>query len=562
MKKIDIGFSIDFEKFIQTRALVQANSGGGKSYLLRKLIEQIHGHAPYIMLDLEGEFTTIREKYDVIVFGKGHDIPINIQYAEKLARYLLELSASAIIDLSELKHHERILFVKRFLESMIDAPKSLWHPTVVLLDEAHQFCPEDGKAESMNAVIDLCTRGRKRGYCAVLATQRLSKLNKDAAAELNNKIIGRTTLDVDVKRTCSELGMNLQEGKQRLRQLDEGEFYVFGPAIANEVTKQKVSLVKTTHMKTGMKFSTVTPPSKALQKIIGRIAEIPVEAETEKDTLQALKDKIRVLETSKKQLPGPAIDHSLIVGLKNRLSQYEALIKGQAPQLQKTVLALKSISTSAEDGYAALVKLIEEGKIKSPNRLPIVSPTMEKISDKRPLIPTITYKSKVKSPAISMEEYSLNAEDMKLGKCETAMLTVLAQTGKPCNATFMAIRSGYSLSGNFKNRMGKLKSWGFIEGRGEMTITKEGLTALGDYTPLPNPGIELQQYWIKELGKCEGMILSYLIDIYPNTATKEVIAANTGYEVSGNFKNRFGKLKTLQLIEGRGEVKASDSLFE
>lgn len=175
MTKIDIGFPIDLEKLIATRALIQANSGGGKSYLIRKLIEQVHGKVPYIVLDLEGEFITIREKYDVIIFGKGHDIPINIQYADKLARYLLELSANAIIDLSELKHHERILFVKRFLESMIAAPRVLWHPTIILLDEAHQFCPEDSKAESSNAVIDLCTRGRKRGYCGILATQRLSK---------------------------------------------------------------------------------------------------------------------------------------------------------------------------------------------------------------------------------------------------------------------------------------------------------------------------------------------------------------------------------------------------
>jgi len=34
----------------------------------------------------------------------------------------------------------------------------------------------------MGPVIDLATRGRKRGYCVVLATQRLPKLAKDAAA--------------------------------------------------------------------------------------------------------------------------------------------------------------------------------------------------------------------------------------------------------------------------------------------------------------------------------------------------------------------------------------------
>lgn len=48
-------------------------------------------------------------------------------------------------------------------------------------------------AESAGAVIDLATRGRKRGQCAVIATQRLSKLHKDAAAEMKNKLIGGTS---------------------------------------------------------------------------------------------------------------------------------------------------------------------------------------------------------------------------------------------------------------------------------------------------------------------------------------------------------------------------------
>jgi hypothetical protein len=41
-----------------------------------------------------------------------------------------------------------------------------------------------GEAESTEAVISLMSQGRKRGYTGIIATQRLSKLHKDAAAEL------------------------------------------------------------------------------------------------------------------------------------------------------------------------------------------------------------------------------------------------------------------------------------------------------------------------------------------------------------------------------------------
>ncbi|KKL76705.1 hypothetical protein LCGC14_2042260, partial [marine sediment metagenome] len=34
---------IDLVKLISTRLLIQANSGGGKSWLIRRLLEQSHG---------------------------------------------------------------------------------------------------------------------------------------------------------------------------------------------------------------------------------------------------------------------------------------------------------------------------------------------------------------------------------------------------------------------------------------------------------------------------------------------------------------------------------------
>ncbi len=99
---------IDLQRLISTRLLIQANSGGGKSWLIRRLLEQTHGKVQQIVIDLEGEFSTLREKYDYLLVGKDGEIPANIQTAELLARKLLILNVSAIIDLSELKHHERI----------------------------------------------------------------------------------------------------------------------------------------------------------------------------------------------------------------------------------------------------------------------------------------------------------------------------------------------------------------------------------------------------------------------------------------------------------------------
>ncbi len=90
---------LDIQRILEGRLLLQANSGGGKSYAVRKLCEITHGKVQQIILDPEGEFATLREKYDYILVGKDGDIPINLRASELLARKLLELGTSAIIDL-------------------------------------------------------------------------------------------------------------------------------------------------------------------------------------------------------------------------------------------------------------------------------------------------------------------------------------------------------------------------------------------------------------------------------------------------------------------------------
>jgi DNA helicase HerA-like ATPase len=221
---------LDLPALVDTRLLIQANSGGGKSWLLRLIAER--AGIQTIVLDNEGEFASLREAVDVLLVGASGELPANPRHAALLARRLLEYKVSAVIDLYELKLTERRRFVKLFLESLIHLPRDLWRPTLVVLDEAHIYCPErgSGEAESTEAVISLMSQGRERGYAGVIATQRISKLHKDAAAEANNVIIGRTWLDADQVRAGDALGLSKAD-RLKLRDVGQGEFYAFGPAL-------------------------------------------------------------------------------------------------------------------------------------------------------------------------------------------------------------------------------------------------------------------------------------------------------------------------------------------
>ena len=206
----------------------------------------------------------------MLLVGAGGVLPANPRQAALLARRLIEYKVSAVIDLYELKLAERRQFVKLFLESLIHLPRELWRPTLVILDEAHIYCPErgSGDAESTEAVISLMSQGRKRGYAGIIATQRLSKLHKDAAAEANNVIIGRTWLDADQARAGDALGLSKSD-RLKLRDLAQGEFYAFGPAFSRPgVVHFRSDRVRTTHPRPGQRHLLTAPaPSQAIRGV-------------------------------------------------------------------------------------------------------------------------------------------------------------------------------------------------------------------------------------------------------------------------------------------------------
>src|SRR3954469_7178270 len=71
---IDIGVTgaqspalIDLEELLATRLLVQGNSGSGKSHLLRRLLEQCAGQVQQVVIDPEGDFVSLAERFGHLV---------------------------------------------------------------------------------------------------------------------------------------------------------------------------------------------------------------------------------------------------------------------------------------------------------------------------------------------------------------------------------------------------------------------------------------------------------------------------------------------------------------
>src|SRR5687768_9982627 len=59
--------TLDLEELLATRLLVQGNSGSGKSHLLRRLLEQSAPWVQQCIIDPEGDFVTLAEKFGHVV---------------------------------------------------------------------------------------------------------------------------------------------------------------------------------------------------------------------------------------------------------------------------------------------------------------------------------------------------------------------------------------------------------------------------------------------------------------------------------------------------------------
>lgn len=558
--KFNIGIDISIELLIKSRLLIQANSGGGKSYAIRKLLEETNGMVQQIVLDLEGEFSSLREKCDFLLFGNDADYPVHIKYADKIAKTLLELNVSAIVDLYELKHHERITFVKRFLDAMINAPKELWHPCLIIIDEAHLFCPEKGQAESMSAVIDICTRGRKRGFCAVLATQRLSKLHKDAAAECNNKLIGRTGLDIDMKRASEELGFTRKEDMLSLRELSAGEFFAFGPAINNQIIKFRVEKVKTTHQESGKKISGVAPPSNKIKEALLKIKDLPEEAEKELRYLADYKKEVNSLRMqlahAKKQSQGVEIES---------ISKLKSELKSAGVEIIKLRKELQRTNSEKEKIFKNTLKKVNDLFRDSINKInPREIFTNELIDvDEHIHNRTMEGFEKRTTHLVTPKRLPLQDYDLKVTGGALRMLKAAAMFfPHPITKARMGAISGLSFnSGSFGTYLANLKRNNLITGNGnEFVITQEGMNVVGEVESLPSDLVEM---WCNIVKGGASRMLKALADIYPDSLSREELGqASDIAHTSGTFGTYLATLKRNGLIKVEGkQIKAAEELF-
>ncbi|NUO19973.1 DUF87 domain-containing protein [bacterium] len=288
---------ISVQDFMSTHSLIIGQTRSGKSHLTRLLIEQTHGKCSQFVFDREGEYVTLRERFDFVVIGEGWDFKASPAIAAELAVRLLRLGASAIIDLSSMKHKDDLEFVRGFVDGLMSLKLDEQREAMLVFDEVHLLAPEGKETACGNEIMNIAKRGLKRGMFAVFTTQRLPEVAKGVVLQSNNYFSGRV-VDIDAARTAGRLRLNKSQVNM-LQSLHRGEFFVAGPAIQGADNALLVTINDTiTHApnRRNWKDFRLAPAKGAVLAALGELKDVEQEVKEKAQTIEQLRTRIRELE--------------------------------------------------------------------------------------------------------------------------------------------------------------------------------------------------------------------------------------------------------------------------
>lgn len=556
--KISKELSLPDQAVTETIGILAVKRAGKSNAAVVMAEEMYRARLPWVAIDPKGDWWGVRSSGDgkgpglsVLVFGGEHgDVPLEPTAGNLVADLVAEQRITCVLDVSEMTKADQRRFLKDFASRLYRVNREPLH---VFCEEADEYIPQrvmGDMAALVGAFETLVKRGGFRGIGITLITQRSASLNKDVLTQIGTLITLRTTSPQDRKAILGwvEHHTGGAEAVDELPNLGNGEAFVYSPEWLK--TLERIQFRRRSTYDSGAtpavgqrRRAPVTVADVDLAAIKEAMAETILRAEAaDPKKLQA---RIRQLEkdlsTARANPPARGVTETVEVPIwpPNARAWVEDAIE-RADAVLRFLGQLQGNFANAPESV---------GPAPVPKR-PAAAP-----SAPRAAAPQRPSQTRATAPP--------PAGDVKLGKAERAILTVLAQFPDGRTRQQLAMLSGYTYSGGFRNSLSLLRSAGYLVGGNQdtMAITDAGQAALGEWEPLPD---DLRAYWTGRLSKAEGLALDCLIDIYPSRLDGPGLAAEIGYEYSGGFRNALSRLRTLELIEGTnsGGMAAAAELVE
>lgn len=538
----------------------------GKTYTATWMAERLfEAGVPFIAFDPIGVWRFLRvpgygKGYPIVVAGgQDGDLPLSPASAPAIVEAAMQNGISLVIDLfsMELSKADWRRIVRDSVRLLLHRNNAhgLRH---VFIEEAAEFVPQQVRDGDVYAEVEKLARmgGNARlGY--TLINQRAEEVNKAVLELCDNLFLhrqkGRNSLTALSKWLDIGAVKDHKSIIDTLSTLPTGECWAW---LGGSERPERVKVPKKNSLhpdRRVMRGDEAIKIKKAVDvgQFVNTMREaIPaVEAEAKANDPKALKAEIARLRAEKPQAIDPeTLDRQYHRG---KVDGYGEGVNAVARELSRMNVALSMFENALQE-FSGAMKAAEKWKDRQPSATPAASPRHQTPA------PSAVRAAPPRAP-------SGNAE-VKLNRlAERKVLQVLAVHGMRTKRQ-LAIQAGYAAGGGgFLGALSKLKTAGLIHPvNGSLSITDAGVAAIGDVDPLPT-GAELVAYWMQQFNRlAEREVLRVVIEAYPNVLRLEDVAARTNppYEPKGGgFLGAVSKLRTLGLVEGRGELKANDELF-
>jgi len=297
---ISSDLSLDLEELIGQCIAILGIRGSGKSNTAGVIFEELLRHNyPMSIVDIEGEYFGLKEKYEVLVVGTGDGVEIEIDpgCAEEIAQVSIEQNIPVVLDLSGFLSDERTELLKAYLTSLWNLAGRLRRPYIIGIEEAHEFIPQGVKTELKEMIARIALRGRKRGLGAIIVSQRSAKVDKDVLSQAGILFLHRVVHEVDMRVYGELLPWRKSEVKEIISSLETGDcIYVNGDNILPIYVRER----ETFHAGFTPSLESVAPPE--LKRVSASIIEAIERVKGEKKKRSRADDLQRRIEKLERQL--------------------------------------------------------------------------------------------------------------------------------------------------------------------------------------------------------------------------------------------------------------------
>jgi hypothetical protein len=356
--------------------------GSGKTNTAAVLLEELlRYNVPLTIVDVDGEYWGLKEKYEILVVGKSEnvDIEIEVEHSEKIAEFSITRNLPVILDISGYLSEEAYYLLLTYFKRIWDLAGKYRKPYEIVLEEAHEFIPQGIKTNLKDVLVRIALRGRKRGLGAVVISQRSARVEKDVLTQAEILFLHKVIHPADLRVYKEIVPLPSKEVLDIITSLNVGEciFYyseickpiqirkrkTFHAGYTPQLTETKVPQLKAISQEIINSLKKLTKPNDVERKSVKQLIE---ENKRLKAILREQEEKIRFLEKELDMLRKPRLEVELqqsveIGNMPVEVTKHmETIIQkiNRLPRTKKKILKFLVIRYPAEYTYSQLAEWV------------------------------------------------------------------------------------------------------------------------------------------------------------------------------------------------------------